>query len=230
MIIRCAISLAGPGKNREKEWCEFVSLWGLENPTPESFKGNPINRLEKLVEYRVPILAVCGDSDKTVPFNENMKVLRDEYVRLGGSVRLIVKPGADHHPHGLDNPESIVDFVMSHTPEFKSYQKYTIRGSLDNSLTKFEKDKKARVAFFGGSITHMKGWRDMIKEQLHQRFPDTEFDFVEQGLPSAGTTPHAFRMATDVLASGPVDLLFIEGVVRLWKGFTPEEQVRGRKV
>ncbi len=217
-----------PGKNREKEWCEFVSLWELENPTPESFKGNPINRLEKLVEYRVPILAVCGDSDKTVPFNENMKVLRDEYVRLGGSVRLIVKPGADHHPHGLDNPEPIVDFVMSHTPEFKSCQKYTIRGSLDNSLTKFEKDKKARVAFFGGSITHMKGWRDMIKEQLHQRFPDTEFDFVEQGLPSAGTTPHAFRMATDVLASGPVDLLFIEGVVNDYgNGFTPEEQVRG---
>lgn len=27
-----------PGKNREKEWCEFVSLWGLENLHPSHLK------------------------------------------------------------------------------------------------------------------------------------------------------------------------------------------------
>ncbi len=217
-----------PGKGRAKEWNEFTSLWGIENPAPESFNGNPIHNLRPLAENRVPILAVCGDSDKVVPFADNMKLLRDEYVRLGGPIRLIMKPGADHHPHGLENPEAIVDFVVSHTPEFKSHQKYVARGSLQNSLVRFEKEKKGRVVFFGGSITHMKGWRDMIKEQLQQRFPDAEFEFVEQGLPSAGTTPHAFRMAADVLSAGPVDLMFIEGVVNDYgNGFTPEQQVRG---
>lgn len=217
-----------PGKERVKEWNEFISLWGIQEPSPEAFNGNPISNLQTLAENRVPVLAVCGDSDKVVPFADNMRLLRDEYVRLGGPVRLIVKPGADHHPHGLENPEPIVDFVVSHTPEFKSHQKFTVRGSLQNSLTRFEKEKKGRVVFFGGSITHMKGWRDMIKEQLQQRFPDTEFDFVERGLPSAGTTPHSFRMAADVLSAGPVDLMFIEGAVNDYvNGFTPQQQVRG---
>lgn len=217
-----------PGKDRKKEWADFLSLWNIEDASPESFTGNPIRNLSGLAEHKVPILAVCGDSDRVVPFDNNMKLLRDEYVKLGGPVRIIIKPGADHHPHGLENPEAIVDFVVSHTPEFESFQKYNLRGSLHNSFVKFEKEKKGRVAFFGGSITHMKGWRDMIKEQLQQRFPYTEFEFVEQGLPSAGTTPHAFRIVDDVLSAGPIDLMFVEAAVNdHGNGFNAEKQVRG---
>mgnify|MGYP004445009469 FL=1 len=74
-----------------------------------------------------------------------------------------------------------------------------IRGSLANSYLKFEKGPEARVAFLGGSITEMKGWKDMIEEYLQKRFPDTEFDFVEAGVASTGTTPGAFRLQHDVL-------------------------------
>ena len=38
----------------------------------------------------------------------------------------------------------------------------------------------------------MRGWRNMIQEDLRQRFPDTEFTFVDAGIPSTGSTPHAF--------------------------------------
>lgn len=39
----------------------------------------------------------------------------------------------------------------------------------------------------------------MIQEDLKQRFPDTEFTFIDAGIPSTGSTPHAFRFENDVL-------------------------------
>lgn len=218
-----------PGRKNTKLWEGFTKNWNLpDDIKSEEFDGNPINNLAGMAAHHVPVLAVCGDSDKTVPFEENMKPLRDAYLALGGPIELIIKPGADHHPHGLDNPEPIVDFIVRNQPEYRSRQHLSPRGSLANSFIKFEKERKGRVAFFGGSITEMKGWRNMIQQQLKQRFPYTEFDFVDAGIPSTGTTPHAFRMSDDVLSHGEIDLLFIEGAVNdHTNGFGPQQQIRG---
>lgn len=102
------------------------------------------------------------------------------------------------------------------------------RGSLQNSKIKFEQKKKGRVAFLGGSITEMTGWRDMICEELQRRFPETEFDFINAGISSTGTTPGAFRFKRDVLCNGPVDLLFEEAAVNdETNHFNDTEQIRG---
>ncbi len=53
----------------------------------------------------------------------------------------------------------------------------------------------------------------MIKEDLKQRFPDTDFNFIEAGISSTGTTPHSFRFENDVLQKGMPDLLFVEAAV-----------------
>ena len=90
---------------------------------------------------------------------------------------------------------------------------HTHRGSLKNSFLKFEKEKKGRVAFLGGSITFNRGWRDSVCNYLQQKFPETEFDFIAAGIPSMGSTPAAFRFERDVLANGQVDLLFEEAAV-----------------
>ena len=52
----------------------------------------------------------------------------------------------------------------------------TQRGNLTNSFHKFTYEKKGCVAFLGGSITEMEGWRNMIQEDLRKRFPDTKFN------------------------------------------------------
>ncbi|MDR2040635.1 MAG: GDSL-type esterase/lipase family protein [Bacteroidales bacterium] len=102
------------------------------------------------------------------------------------------------------------------------------RGTLNNCRIKFEREKKGRVAFMGGSITEMKGWREMICEELQRRFPDTEFDFIAAGISSTGTTPGAFRFERDVLKNGTVDLLFEEAAVNdETNGFNAIEQIRG---
>ena len=88
-----------------------------------------------------------------------------------------------------------------------------LRGSLDNSRIQFQHAKKARVAFMGGSITEMDGFRPMVCESLKKRFPESAFEFVNAGIASTCSTTGAFRLATDVLAGGGPDLLFVEFAV-----------------
>jgi lysophospholipase L1-like esterase len=87
------------------------------------------------------------------------------------------------------------------------------RGKLDNARLKFEREKKGTVAFIGGSITEMKGYRPMVSDDLKRRFPDTAFKFIDAGIASTCSTTGAFRLAMDVLEQGSVDLFFIEFAV-----------------
>jgi len=103
-----------------------------------------------------------------------------------------------------------------------------LRGNLDNSLAAMSVEKKATVAFFGGSITEMTGWKEMIMTDLKNRFPQTDFEFISAGIASLGSTPHAFRFEEDVLGKGVPDLLFVEAAVNdHTNGFGPQEQVLG---
>ncbi|MCE9531026.1 MAG: SGNH/GDSL hydrolase family protein [Planctomycetes bacterium] len=88
-----------------------------------------------------------------------------------------------------------------------------LRGSLTNSRIQFEKKKTGHVAFMGGSITEMNGFRPLVCDQLKRRFPETKFTFTDAGIASTCSTTGAFRLAADVLDKGPVDLFFIEFAV-----------------
>lgn len=87
------------------------------------------------------------------------------------------------------------------------------RGSYINSQIKFEREKKGHVAFIGGSITEMNGYRPMVCEDLQKRSPETKFTFTAAGISSTCSTTGAFRLNRDVLSKGPVDLFFIEFAV-----------------
>ena len=89
----------------------------------------------------------------------------------------------------------------------------TIRGSFDNSRFVFESQKNGTVAFMGGSITEMDGYRPILMEFLKNRFPETEFSFINAGISSTCSTTGAFRLKRDVLSQGTVDLLFLEFAV-----------------
>ena len=79
-----------------------------------AFKGNPIDHLEPLAAARVPILHVCGDADVNVPMCENSDVVEARYNALGGHIEVIAKPGCAHHPHALEDPAPIVEFILRH--------------------------------------------------------------------------------------------------------------------
>jgi lysophospholipase L1-like esterase len=91
--------------------------------------------------------------------------------------------------------------------------KVHVRGEFQNARVAFERRGKGTVAFIGGSITEMNGYRPMACEILQRRFPKTAFTFINAGISSTCSTTGAFRFESDVLSKGPVDLLFVEFAV-----------------
>lgn len=87
-----------------------------------------------------------------------------------------------------------------------------VRGDLDHSRAVFTSTGKGRVAFIGGSITEMNGYRPMVMKNLQARFPQTKFEFINAGIASTCSHSGAFRLPHDVLSQQP-DLLFIEFAV-----------------
>jgi hypothetical protein len=45
---------------------------------------------------------------------ENTLLVRQRYEKLGGEIKVITKPGVGHHPHSLNDPAPIVEFVRQH--------------------------------------------------------------------------------------------------------------------
>jgi lysophospholipase L1-like esterase len=87
------------------------------------------------------------------------------------------------------------------------------RSDLHNARLRFERAKEGHVAFIGGSITEMDGYRPLIMKHLEQRFPQTRFTFTQAGIASTCSTTGAMRLRADVLTKGPTDLLFAEFAV-----------------
>ena len=229
----------GKGAGSTKCWEQCLKVFSLTEETAKSFKGSPLDRIEPVAKAKIPILSVCGETDKVVPFEENTAILAKRYRELGGEIEVICKPNCDHHPHSLKDPTRIVNFILRHTPGMEGallpepatpygYDYFALRGGLANCRIKFEREKTGRVAFMGGSITEMKGWRELVCEELQRRFPNTKFDFIAAGISSTGSTPGAFRLLRDVFGRGPVDLLFEEAAVNdETNGFNDQQQVRG---
>ena len=88
-----------------------------------------------------------------------------------------------------------------------------VRGSLMNSWQTFTTKRHGHVAFLGGSITEMNGYRPLMETWLQQQFPDTSFHFTNAGIASTCSHTGAFRLQRDVLQDGPVDLIFVEFAV-----------------
>ena len=87
------------------------------------------------------------------------------------------------------------------------------RSGVKNAFHVFESTHQGRVAFMGGSITEASGWRDSICQFLQKQFPKTKFEFINAGISSTGSTPGAYRLSTDVLLHGKIDILFEEAAV-----------------
>lgn len=106
----------GKGKGSERDWKLVLERYGFKTEAEAlAYTKNPIDNLAPLAQAKIPLLHVYGDADEVVPWDENTGVLAERYKKLGGSIQLIAKPGVGHHPHGLDDPSPIVDFIAKHS-------------------------------------------------------------------------------------------------------------------
>ena len=105
----------GKSKGSPTDWKQLMEIYGFKGDAEAlAYTHNPINNLDAIAKAHIPILIVAGDSDKTVPFDENGGIVKERYEKLGEKITVILKPGGDHHPHGLKDPKPIVDFMLKY--------------------------------------------------------------------------------------------------------------------
>ena len=112
------LSLAGLGASTCPDnplfWEEIQAAHGVTRSTIVNFRKSPIDAMDKLIENNIPIIMLYGDADTVVLYEENGKVLEDYYRENGGDLKVICKPGCGHHPHSLEDPTPIIEFVEAH--------------------------------------------------------------------------------------------------------------------
>jgi pimeloyl-ACP methyl ester carboxylesterase len=110
----------GRGKGSAAAWQACLQAYQLTEEQVPRFTGNPTDNLQPLAKAGVPLLHIVGAADQVVPVDENTAILAERYRQLGGSIRVISKPGVGHHPHSLKDPKPIVQFITRHTARPRS--------------------------------------------------------------------------------------------------------------
>ncbi|MFN5021039.1 MAG: GDSL-type esterase/lipase family protein, partial [bacterium] len=226
----------GVGKGSPSDWQVLLKQYGFTEEQALAYKDNPIDNLEGLAAAGVPVLHSIGLNDKIVPNIENTFTLINNYIKAGGTATVMPMTKGPQNLEGhhfmIEQPSAIADFISSNAypvkPILDPAQFYVARTGLTNSFIQFTKEKTGRVAFMGGSITENPGWRNKVTQYLTERFPETKFEFIDAGISSTGSTPGAFRFASEVLSKGRIDLFFEEAAVNdRTNGFNNTAQVRG---
>lgn len=104
----CNVGRSEPGAMYE----EFVRVTGKTISTLINDRTHPIDYVDKLIENKIPLALVCGEKDRIVPYLENGAVLAKKYRDSYVPFIEIVKPDCDHHPHGLNSQEDLINFAQ----------------------------------------------------------------------------------------------------------------------
>ena len=70
------------------------------------------DRAEELAKTGIPVIIVAGGADDVVPYDENGELFVGRFRAAGGEIEEYVKPDCGHHPHSLEDPTPIVEFLV----------------------------------------------------------------------------------------------------------------------
>lgn len=165
----------GCGKSSGSEYDTKLLLeaYGFKSKNDAlAWKNNPLDHAVAIAAAGIPVLHVVGDADDVVPVSENTSLFETEMKRLKANFKVIHKSGVGHHPHSLDNPDVIVDFILKATGHFsnpcvhavpgneyrsgagwvKGAEWHTVSADIDSVL----EGRNLKLLLLGNSITQ--GW------------------------------------------------------------------------
>lgn len=90
---------------------QMFAEFALNEETLQTYKGNPVDLLDEFFALRIPVLLVAGDADEVVPLKENGEKMINYAIQRRADFTYVIKNGCGHHPHSLENVETIVRFV-----------------------------------------------------------------------------------------------------------------------
>ncbi|MBI1368121.1 MAG: SGNH/GDSL hydrolase family protein [Planctomycetes bacterium] len=86
------------------------------------------------------------------------------------------------------------------------------RDGLAHVKAKLEAGRTVRIAYLGGSITAMNGWRNKTTDWFAKQYPKAKIEEIHAAIGGTGSDLGVFRLEHDVLDHKP-DLLFVEFAV-----------------
>lgn len=104
----------GCGSEKDKELCR--EWWDIRPGSLSEFHQSPVDRLDDLLAAGRPILLIAGDADEVVPYEENGALLAKKMEEQGHPRKVILKLGAGHHPHSLEDPAPAAGFIAENGP------------------------------------------------------------------------------------------------------------------
>lgn len=103
----------GNGKGSPRDWLSCIKLYGFKNESEAMrYRGNPVDSLMPLVNHNIAMIHVIGEQDHVVPPLENALLVEDRYKKMGGTITVIKDKDKGHHPHGLEDPTAVVNFII----------------------------------------------------------------------------------------------------------------------
>ena len=103
--------LSWPKEDNAPDWEECKAVWGYTEETAYEFRSVVEERISTMVLAQIPLVLVYGDADTVVPYEKNGRLLETAYTEADVPSLFIGKEGCGHHPHSLEDPAPIVDFL-----------------------------------------------------------------------------------------------------------------------
>lgn len=162
---------------------KLFAAYGFSNEDEAlKWKKNPLDQARQIAETKIPCLHVVGDADRIVPVDENTAIFEKEMKKMNAPITVIHKPGVDHHPHSLNNPQPIVHFILSAIGLYVNECTLPVPGneyrsgagwiegsdwhSVADDIKNTLKNKKLKLLLLGNSITQ--GWGGNRKSVAHK--------------------------------------------------------------
>lgn len=210
----------GKGRGSVEDWKKCLRAFSLNEEQLLQYNDNPIDNIETLASYKIPVVHVVCTADIIVPLAENTAIMENRMRQAGGNIKvdtMYENVNPEGHHFNISNPLYYAELIFKNVVPVKnilsSGDYIELNGKLNNTFSKIKNKKELTVAFLGGSITFNNGWRNKLYQYFQEVYPQTKFKFIAAGIPSLGSLPHAFRLQSDVLNKGNIDLLFIEAAV-----------------
>ncbi|MBE6357472.1 MAG: alpha/beta hydrolase [Lentisphaerae bacterium] len=87
---------------------------------PEELSSHPLspnNNCQAIADAKIPIICLRSGQDQTVFPQSNSDLFAERLTAAGGKIQIVNRALNGHHPHGLDDPTALVNFILNYYPE-----------------------------------------------------------------------------------------------------------------
>lgn len=104
--------LSAKGAGSASDWELYKTEFKFTSDAEaQSNSTRPADGFAPAAKAGVLLISVHGTADTVVPYGDNAKAIVDFWTRARGNFRLFPKEGGDHHPHGLPDPQPLIELL-----------------------------------------------------------------------------------------------------------------------